>query len=146
MRFVYKILIGLILFNGMLMIFSSYFPASTATTEYGNVADVTGEETFTQYRGFTGYGVLMDALATGAAVFTLTIVLGLASRNLPLFIGVGAFMAILSGLWVATTSIFTKMFESTPTVGSLYILITIVIGVVATFSVIEIFTGQAGAD
>lgn len=146
MRFIYKILIGLILFNAMLLINAIYFPASSQTVEEGNVVDVTGSTSFTQYRGFTGYGVLVDAISTGAAVFSLTIVLGLVSRNLPLFIGVGSFMAILSGLWIGTTGIFTKMFVDYNTVGQLYVVVTIIIGVVGTFSVIEIFTGQAGAD
>lgn len=145
MRFIYKILIGLILFNGILIAFSDFFPESTESEHAIDVADT---ESISDYgnlnQGLFG-SMWTDALAVGGSVFGLAILMGVLAKQVALFAGIGAFMAVLTGLWSATNGVVTKLVDY-PIVNSVVTLIIIVIGIISVFSVIEMLNAQRGAD
>jgi len=147
MRFLYKVLIGLIIFNGVLILFSDFFPYSGEGEQAYDVLKE-GEEGFeSEYKldeGLFG-GVLTDAVGVAGTVLASAVIIGILSHQVTLFVGVGAFIAVVSGLWVTTNGVLTKL-ANYPIVNGLVTIITIVIGILAVLTVVEIFTAQRGVD
>lgn len=145
MRFIYKILIGLIIFNGVLIAFSPFFPAST---ESKHAIDVTGDDDITQYGGLD-QGLFGDvwgtALSVGGVVFGASLLLGVLAKQVALFVGIGAFIAIITGLWSITNGVVVRLVNY-PIVNTLVTLIIIIIGIVGVLSVVEMLNAQRGAD
>lgn len=145
MRFIYKVLIGLIIFNGVIIAFSSFFPDAS---ESEHAIDVTGDSSISGYgtidQGLFG-SMVADCIAVGGAVFGLNLLAGILTHQVGLFMGIGAFIAVLSALWSATNGVITSLIDY-PIVNSLVTIIIIVIGVIAVFSVVEMLNAQRGAD
>lgn len=147
MRFLYKILIGLIIFNGVLVLFGSeFFPHTTydeKAVDVVNTTEVSGFRTLDQY-------LFEDAWSTagtvGLAIFGVSLVIGYLTRNLALFIGIGAFISILCSVWMVTIGTIDEFVGSYPVVKGLILIITIVIGILAVLTVVEILTEQRGVD
>lgn len=132
------ILLGLVAFNAMLVLFADFFP---------NVQEnpIAVDTELSEYRGLTSWSGIYNVILAGAGVFGLSLVIGALTKNLTLWIGVGAFMSFIVGLWTATSEVMSNIVNY-PIVHDLYITICILIGIVATASVIEMFTAQQGAN
>ena len=153
MRFIYKLLIGLILFQGLTVLFTasyagvSIFPATGYDPSTINVTE--------QYGGYTldrGPIALMgmifpaSALAAMGAIGATSLILGLLAKSIvPL--GAGAFVAIITGLYIGASGILFNIDPTNnPIISGLITIVGIVIGIIVVFSVAEMFVGQSGAD
>ena len=141
MRFLYKLLFGLIIFNAMLILIADFFPASVEE-EKATDSDYSEYETIDQ--GLF-QNMWVRALSTGGAVFGLSLIAGVLARQVALFAGIGAFIALFVGLWSGASAIITRI-TNYPVVDGLMNVITICIGILMVISVIEILTAQRGAD
>ena len=132
------VLLGLVAFNAMLVLFADFFP---------NVQEnpIAVDTEFSQYEGLTSWSGIYNVILAGAGVFGLSLIIGALTKNLTLWIGVGAFMSFIVGLWTATSIVMSNITDY-PLVHDLYIVVCILIGIVATASVIEMFTGQTGGN
>lgn len=143
MKFIYVVLLGLIIFNGTILLFADFFPDNTEVdhavdvetelSEYGNV----GEDMLSTFVG--------NGLTTSLAIFSGAIVVGLLTKQLGLFIGIGAFASVVGGLWASTSSIIFNINDNS-IVSGLITLITIAIGIVFIFSVVDMLTGQRSVN
>lgn len=145
MKFIWMLLIGMVMFNGFLLAFNAFFPQSPYSTGLYNIENITANETLSPYKhpgiltfdvigiGFTGVTAVLG-IAIGLVLTALT-------RNLQ-YIAAGAMVAIISSLWTASASIFTDMMHSFPILGAIYTLISIAIGITVAILVLGIFTGQ----
>ena len=140
MKFIYYVLLGLVAFNAMLVLFAGFFPNVQV-----NPVDVTVNATFSPYSGLTSWNGIYSVVAAGAGVFGVSLIIGALTKNLALWTGIGAFMSFIVGLWTATTEVMSNI-TNYPLVHDLYIVVCILIGIVATASVIEMFTGQQGGN
>jgi len=154
MRFIYKILLGFLLFNAVLIMFHPYFPTGIQTDD---AVDVTGSGDYTEYSKIGEQnkmgGLIVQMIVTGGGIFAAALVVGIFSRNLTLFMGAGAFLALVSALFVGTTKIFVPIINlasGSPVafnvISAIYTLIMIGIGIITTIAVVEMFTGQQGGD
>jgi len=146
MRLIFIILIGLVAFNGSLIIFSEYFPFPDDTTPLGakNVTDPSAE--YAEYKNIDEplFADPVTLLVTGGGIFAgIGIVAFFMKGSIPMgqLMGIGLIITIISTLWVgATTPIvaLTKMYGGE----MIYSLLVIIIGIVTTISLAEIFTGK----
>ena len=84
--------------------------------------------------------VAMGAIGLGALAATI-----LLRSLIPL--GAGAFAAIVTGLYLGVANVvFGINFVNNPIVTGFSTLIAIVIGILATLTIVEMFTAQQGAD
>ncbi|RLG44515.1 MAG: hypothetical protein DRN81_04400 [Thermoproteota archaeon] len=146
MRFIYVVLLGLIIFNGVIIAMSPFFPASLDTDEHA--VDIRGNETIGAYNTLSPSlfsNIWLQALSVAGAVFIGAIVIAVLSQQYALFIGIGGFIAIVSGLWSVTNGIILKMSNSIY-VNTLLQIIIICIGIIAVFSMVEMLNSQRGAD
>ena len=144
MRFIYLVLLGLIIFNGVIIAFSDFFPLANQDVHAVNVTDEYGDSYGNLNQGLFG-SVWADAISVGGAVFGLAILLGVLAKQVALFAGIGGFIAVLCGLWSATNGIVTNI-TNYPVVNTLVTIIIIVIGIIAVFSVIEMLNAQGGVN
>lgn len=63
-----------------------------------------------------------------------------------LVVGIGAFISILCSVWMVTIGTIDEFVGSYPVVKGLILIITIVIGILAVLTVVEILTEQRGVD
>lgn len=147
MRFIYKLLIGLLIFNSMLLLFAPFFPAP-ATTPSESAVNITSDSDFTSYQNIGSANMIGNMILTGGGVFAGAIVLGLLTRQLGLFIGAGSFIALISGLWVGASGVIVPILQMANNwiILAMYSLINIIIGIIAVIAVVEMFTGQQGGD
>jgi hypothetical protein len=146
MRFLYKMLIGLILFNSMLMTFSYFFPMSNIESKAHNI---TGDPTYTSYGNMeTGIfkNMYMSALASGGVIFLGSILIGAFTGSFNLWVGIGAVVSIFVGLWNMSWGVIKGLTDSYPVVKDLVFIMSIIIGILAVMSIAEILTAQRGAD
>ena len=152
MRFIYKLLFGMIFFNGIMTLLFldiggvSIFPNDVGSEVAANAMDPTANDSFLAYKQ-PGTKTLYTSLITFSAILFVSggiAIIARGSINLNVIVGIGAFIAILGSLWVYTSSVFTVL-TNYPIVSGLYVLITIAIGVLAVLSVVEMLTQQSGA-
>lgn len=150
MRNIYFILLGLIIFNGVLIALAGFFPYSiyeTETVAY-NVTNAYGETYGSMDQGIFGLmfnTITGSALTTGIAIFGVAILAGVLSKQVALFIGIGAFISVLCTTWVVVNGIVTKL-ANYAIVNTLVTLIIIAIGFVALLSVVEMLNAQGGVN
>jgi hypothetical protein len=152
MRFIYVVLIGLVVFNAMLMLFASSFNqrsglddvgVDTASTldDYGDIANA---------MSFIG-GLINWPLFIG--MFTGFLAAGFLNRfaggtySTTLILGVGLFASIISSLWFKTFETINQITgQYGDMLNGIVAIITIAIGLLVVFTVTEFFTGQQGAN
>jgi hypothetical protein len=145
MKFIWMLLIGMLLFNGFILAFSVFFAMSPYSTGLYNVENVTGNEALNAYKtpgilSFNTIGIgFVGILGVGAIVTLLT-------RNLQ-YIAAGALVALISSLWTVSASVFSDMANTytvngISVVGSIYTIISIAIGIMVAILILGIFTGQ----
>jgi len=158
MKFIYTLIIGLVLFNGFLLAFSGFFPQDPAFgskgKSRGNIANVTENETLSGY-GTKGLidleDVGVDLLLAGATTMTLVIVAAIAGTllgggsNFPLWVGIGVVVGIISNLWFITAGVLTPLLNY-PVVSEIYTIITIVIGILVVLGLVDMTTQRSDSD
>lgn len=148
MRFVYQILLGLILFNAMLFLTGPFFPSQTT---YGAV-NITGEAGYTQYGDFSSPSFFFNLLwgengMGGLAGLTLLGIAALAAVFLksPILFGVGAFLGFITSIYVNTFDMLYYLSDNWIVQG-IIALIGICIGILVLYTVIETVSQQQGAS
>jgi len=153
MRFIYTLLLGLIIFQAMIIIVSPFFPSTTYESQTTNISELekygnlSSSEEFLEdtFRfSLTDPSQSGQAFGTAAAIFLVSLSAGVLSRNLPIFLGIGGLVSLLTGLWRLTSS-FLFSITNYPYVRELFTLITIATGIVLVITIIETLTGQGRA-
>lgn len=160
MRFIYTILLGLVVFQGFMLILAPVFP-SGATSPFDPVDPTTlktnPDENETDEPA-TGYGevtkidkVVIGMLSNpiGLAIIGLFAVVGSGVgvffggvKNLPLAIGVGLVVGVFANIWNGTYTLISGLAQSNSYVQGIYSLITVCIGIILVILVGEFFMGQ----
>ena len=152
MRFIFKLALGMIIFNAMLIMLGQYFPdANDITTknpmtddpnvdkevgEYKSLNKGTITNWIIDFAGIFGGTVLIGALASKLAGFTISI---------NQFIGASLIISIFFSLWNGFTSPLVGISESMG-LTTWYDLFLILFGIIVILSVAEIFTGKGDID
>jgi len=148
MKFIYKITLGLLLFNSILLLFSGFFP--TDTSQY-NAINITEDADYNEYK-ITGDIFSLDTsgvyLGVGSVIsFTLIGVIAAWAFKSPVPVGAGLFSGFLTSLYVSSSSVLTGLnLTSNPIISGVISLVGIGIGVLAFISIIEMFSGTGGAN
>lgn len=146
MRIIYKILIGMLIFNGVYLALAPAF--DTATFSADNPESMTDA---TKYKNVGGIN-LADMLITGIGVFTGAIVIGALSRgsvsiSLGTIIGTSTIVSIIAGLWRGMSGVFQPMLTMGGSIASdFYTIFLIVLGILVALTISEMFSGQSGVD
>lgn len=161
MRFVYMVLLGMVIFQGVLLLISPIFPAGADYGDYAiNPADLetadpaTGyNSTAHKYGDVSNIGTLIISMfvspTTILIISTFFVVGGVigqifgGGKNIPIAIGVGIFIGIIASLWNATIGTITLIVSSNIYVLGIFSIITVCIGIMVVFLVSEFFMGQA---
>ena len=146
MRIIYKILIGMLIFNGVYLALAPAFD----TAEFSAV-DPESMDDAEQYKNIGGID-LGSMLITGVGVFTVAIFIGVVSRggvsiSLGTIIGASTIVSIIAGLWRGMSGVFEPMLALGGSIASsFYTLFIIVFGVLVALTIAEMFGGQSGVD
>lgn len=146
MKFLYKIVLGLMLFNSILLLFSGFFP--TDTDQYDAI-NITGDSDYQDYKitgGFFSFG--LDSITLGAGAFAVFFSFGLLASwamKSPVPIGAGLFSGLIAGLYVGPAVVIYNLTDNIIVTGIIGI-ISIAIGVLAFIAIIEMFSGTGGAN
>lgn len=155
MRFIYKILIGLLIFNSMLVFLSGFFtiqgvepPESSGAINISGEGEVEEGVTYTEKFSITGEVFKMgtlDILVLGVpAAIGLLVSIGLKS---PVPLGAALFSGFLMLLYVKSATVINNVApQGNWIISGIIGLIGICIGILAAFTIIEYFAGQTGAD
>ena len=151
MRFFYKLIIGLILFNSFLIIFSNPSLIPNVTTH--NAKDISGDANYSTYKydlravignvignNIVTVGTLFGVLLTAGAVISI-----FTGINMPLYIGISLIVSIVSSLYMMMMDVFTDLMNY-PIVSAIWVLLTIIIGIYFVFSLGDILLGRSDAD
>jgi hypothetical protein len=144
--------LGFIIFDFMLVMFAPFFstPVSTAGAVENNPE-------ITKYKNVSSFGDLILALlGNGVVVAIVAAVLGTGllakwlsggSINTMLLIGIGLFIAMVTILWSAASLAIANINPyNDSNIATFITVITICIGLLLMFSIVELFTGQQGVD
>ena len=144
MRMIYKILMGMILFNSMLIMFSPFFPSTGLEEKASDTSTTYAEYEPTNPATLLGLIFSANAVAAMGVIGGISIIATLVSKSLvPL--GVGAFAAIVTGMYIGASNIFLNLTDS-PTVNGLVTIIGIMIGILTVFTAAEAVMGQQGVN
>ena len=146
MRIIYKILIGMLIFNGVYLALAPAFDTATFSA-----VDPEGMDYATDYKNIGGINIA-DMLITGVGVFTGAIVVGALSRgsvsiSLGTIIGTSTIVSIIAGLWRGMSGVFEPMLAMGGSIASdFYTIFIIVLGILVALTISEMFSGQSGVD
>ena len=146
MRIIYKILIGMLIFNGIYIAIAPAFPSGELVANDPELMDDAAK-----YQNIGGID-LGSMLITGVGVFTGAIVVGALSRgaisiSLGTIIGCSTIASIIAGLWRGMSGVFQPMLEMGGSIASqFYTIFVIVLGIIAALTISEMFSGQSGVD
>ena len=146
MKFIYKVLIGLLIFNTVLVLFSGFF----YTTLEINPENVANDSTYADYKLggdiflISGIGFKVIGITAGAAIIGLLISIPLKS---PVIFGAFLFSGLLAALYITPA---TLLYQLNPTgnwiIAAFISLSGVIIGVIAGMYIIEMFSGQGGTN
>ena len=146
MRLIYVVLLGMIIFNAVLLMTAEFFPAEATTDSTQAIDPKTGEQTSKLVKPSGWKSFIMDNISIFSGLGVVAIVATIWSRN-PIYLGVGTFVAIIFTLWGSFTQPVSSILgQYSPAGVSFYNLFIICLGIVVLFSVIEMFSGQTGVD
>jgi len=150
MRVVYKIVLGLLLFNAFLALYSPIFNTSLSdnTIDYESSEmqkyklDNESLDLVGIFLGENSAGVWSSVIITGAALLA-----ALALKNYVL-IGVGLFVAVVIGLYVEMSSTIANIGNVADNiyVTGLIAIVGIAIGLLVVFSVIDMFAPASARE
>jgi hypothetical protein len=137
LRFIYKILIGMMLFSAFMFFF-------TNTMELG-VPQGTDIETSDPGYRITTESLVTDFLSGFLSILSLGALATIATRN-PIFIGVSMFVGLIIGLWNAGFNNITTMFSEYEYMTFFFTVFNIMMGILAVIAITDIFSGRATDD
>lgn len=146
MRFIYKVLMGLILFNICLFVFTPFFPSSSTQGQ-----DLTEDGSLSSYEGWGSESmfssIILTFLGVSTGIFAVSIAAGIASQQFGLFLGVGGFISIVAGLAASSYRVINQVtnMADNSIISTLVSATMIMIGIIAVLTIVEMFTAQRGA-
>ena len=146
MRIIYKLLIGMLIFNGVYLALSPVFNTAEFTAD-----DPSGIENVERYKSMGGLDI-GTMLVTGVGTFIGAIVIGAfsfgsVSISLGTIIATSTIVGLLAGLWRGASGIFEPMLAmGGNTASDFYTIFVIVLGIIITLTIAEMFGGQSGVD
>ena len=146
MRIIYKILIGMLIFNGVYIALSPAF--NTATFSADDPASIDDATRYKNMGGIdigtmliTGVGTFIGAIVIGAISF------GSVSISLGTIIAASTIVGVIAGLWRGASGVFEPMLAMGGSIASdFYTIFVIVLGIIMTLTIAEMFSGQSGVD
>ena len=144
MRFIYKAILGLLIFNTVLLMLASYFPTSG---QVGNPIDVTGDHNYTKFKLGGSQPIFTFGLAS-ATIMGFSVALGIIGSwaiksTIPL---AGAVIGgLVTSLYIGPASVLYSFTQNTLII-AIISLIGLILGIMVGFTVIEWFANQSGAD
>jgi len=153
MRTIYKIVLGLLLFNGFLALFSPIFNEAVSTSAIDEGAINITDTNMTKYelkKPTDIMGIIFTGgmgVWAGAAVAVVALGFALVTKNY-IFIGVGLFVSIIVGLYVNMSVVLTTVGNVADNiyVSGIITLVGIAIGLLVVFSVIDMFAPGAARE
>lgn len=154
MRIIYRILLGMLIFNLLYLSFAAYFPTGDI-----DAFETSDSSTVDKYKNIND-DILITMLFAGATTFGVAL-LGLLALNwitrggISLSIGsviaITTIATIISTIWSGFSSIFRPILVMGDTngsnmAGSFYTIFVIVLGVLIALTLAEMFGGQSGVD
>lgn len=145
MKLQYILILGLVLFNALLITTSVFFPA---TTYQEGALDVANETNYSAYRSLNNPGAIFSSMFLnwdfGGILAAFGIIGGIGtilSRNVVPFavcMGIGTFTGLFMNLVNVVYGISTN-----PVVTSIIVIVGVCIGLVITFDALEAMKGRA---
>ena len=140
MKFVYFIILALVVFNGILILSSGIF--SVYTPGYENVPDyskykLTNSTNVVDYFFNDTFG-----LAAGACLMVGGVIIALLTKNY-VIIGMGMFLGLVTTLYIGATGVIFQVYPDDYIRGVIAI-VGVAIGILLLYNVTEMFTGQGG--
>ena len=136
MRFIIKLMIGLILFNAMIVIFSGFMPHPTIQNNAVNVTEEYGG-----YKTINIGNTIKNILLTpdNAGIFITLLGVGalagiFSGMNIALYLGISIVLGILLTVLNGTLKVFIFL-DNYPVVSALFSVMLIIIGIIAILSV-----------
>lgn len=151
MRFITQLAIGLIVFNAMLIMVSSFFPV---TTIEDIPVDVINKTEYAQYSNSSSFNLdawdIMFGSGTGG-IFGLIIGLAIGGglawvTKSPVPIGACTFGGFIAGLFMGTWGTLETLGSFNAYVSTLISIIGLIVGILIAATIIEALMGQQGAD
>ena len=149
MKFIYKFILGLFLFNAMLILVASLVPH--ATLQHGAV-DI-NDSRYTNYSTMNLEHTLITIFIDnpwGLGIFLALSLLGvggvLSGRNTPLFLGIAILIGFFIYMLTGTLNVVLSSVNDYPLVKILVNIILIVIGFVAILSVGDMLTSRSDVN
>lgn len=125
-------------------------------TPVSNAGIVESNPEITKYKSVTDFGGLVGILLSGTNLAIIGAVMGAGflakwisggSINTMLLIGIGLFIAVITVIWNAANLALANINPyGDSNIKLIITVITICIGILLVFSIIEMFTGQQGVD
>jgi len=141
LRFIFKLLIGMIIFNAFLFIFSAEFGG-----DQGQDILEKGENK----PGSLGYdvdapGFAYSVITAGGAIFLGASVASWLTKN-PAWTGAGVLGAIIFSVYTIGMASMGSMFQSYPFALHIWTIFNFCFGIIATIAIAEVFTGRSVDD
>jgi hypothetical protein len=148
MRFLVKLIIGMLLFNAFIVIFAQFIPNESLSP---NAKNITGE--YGGYKAQNMGSAVLNALnpinnPDSSAIFILLMATGglagvLSGRNTPMYLGIALILGLIIYIFNGTVKIFVLETNKYPVVSTLFSVMLIVIGIIAILSIGDILTGRS---
>jgi len=142
MKTLWMILIGMVLFNGFIFTFNSFFPYSPMSTEQGKLDLSNATNDFSSFKSPSGYGIA-TLMGDGAALGFLGIgmILTIVTKDLKYLAACGV-IGLITEIWNQTARVFSSLMNQFQIIGGIYTLISIAIGICVALLILGIFTDQ----
>jgi len=151
MRFVTQVLLGLIVFNAMLVMTSPFFSTAYVSEEPYDAINVTGNETtYAQYEDFNldFWGILFGSGGQASLVMGGSLIIGIAvawGTKSMIPIGIAAFIGIITSLYLTARTVLYGLPYNSYVQGTIS-LVLILISITLLFIMSEAMMSQTGAD
>lgn len=148
MRFLVKLILGMILFNAFIVIFAQFIPNESLTPNAKNITDDYGG-----YKAQNMGSAILNVLnplnnPDSSAIFILLMATGglagvLSGRNTPLYLGIALVLGLIIYIFNGTIKIFIMETESYPVVSALLSVMLIIIGIIAILSIGDVLMSRS---
>ena len=144
MRFIYKVVLGIMIFNAVLILLAGYFPTSDTI---GTPEDITGDSDYTKYKlGGTQTIFTFDVVTVTVMGVSIGLgILGALAIRSTIPLAAGLVGGLVSTLYLGPATILMEITQNTIVVG-IITLLGILLGIMVGFIVLEWLANQAGAD
>lgn len=144
MKTIWMILIGMVLFNGFILLFNGFFPQSPYSTPEGqkSFTNITEDANFSSLKG-PSFNFVADLLNNGLTVGFLIsgLLVTLYTRDIKYLAACGL-CGLTIFIWNQTGHSFSNIMYSFPIVGGIYTIISIAVGICVALLIFGIFTSQ----